>query len=703
MKRTIIHQQEKPIILLVDDLATNLHVLISMLKDSFRLKTATSGASALALMNSPNEELPALVILDVKMPNMSGIDVLRQMRDDPETCNIPVILVSADISEQNELAGLHLGADKFLIKPISKETLIIRVQNLLRRNAERSKLRLAAYVFNYSGEAIYITDQNNHIVDTNNAFSKLTGYSKDDVQGYNPRFLSSNRTTELEYQSKYESIQKDGYWHGEMWGRRKDGTDYPIMKMISLVHDSAGDIEFYVVSFVDISHFKASEERINHLAHYDPLSGLPNRLSLQISLAQLMLIAMCQTEKLAVIVLDLDRFKNINDTLGHSVGDELLIQVAERLKLCVHNSDILARLGGDEFVVIIRNSDIEASTANLAQNINFQLSLPYTVGKHILHSSASIGIAIYPDNAKHIDDLLKNADTAMYSAKSDGGNNFCFFSEAMNKNAHKILKMENQLHAAIENQQLQLYYQLQVNHLNEPCGAEALIRWIHPERGFVAPSEFIPLAEETGMILDIGYWVINEACAQLKTWQCSELTCNLSLAVNISPKQFQQHDFVAQIKEIIQRHKINPALLKLEITESLLLKNIEEVIVTMNTLAAFGIKFSLDDFGTGYSCLQYLKHLVFNQLKIDQSFVRDLATNSSDQTIVSTIISMAHNMNFNVIAEGVETEVQRNILIEKGCVHFQGYLFGRPVPIKEFGEQLERIKENHLIISNNEI
>lgn len=688
MRSLSITPLEKPLVLLVDDLPANLHVLVSMLKANFRLKTATSGASALALLNN-QPELPKLVLLDVRMPGISGIEVLQQMRKEPLIRDIPVILVSAYSSEQNELTGLNLGADDYLVKPISSSPLIVRVNHLIKRNEERIQLRLAAHVFNYSGEAIMITDRNNNVVDVNAAFSKLTGYDKAEIIGHNPSLLSSGRTTKEEYRVMWEAVLKNDFWQGELWDRRSDGSVYPKMMTISVVRNREGDIEFYLGSFVDISQYKESTQLIEHLAHHDTLTGLPNRLHLQVFLQQSLLIAKRTSDELAVMFLDLDRFKNINDTLGHQVGDELLIQVAGRLSSCTREYDMVSRLGGDEFVVILRGHNIASSASNVAKKINRSLSQPFQIGTHSLHTSTSIGIALYPDNAEIIDDLMKHADTAMYTSKADGGNGFQFFSTEMNLHAHEKLAMENQLHNAIEKQQLHLYYQIQVDQLHRPLGAEALIRWIHPERGMVSPGQFIPLAEESDLILAMGSWVLETACAQLKKWQQSALTRDLVLAVNISPKQFRQHDFVAQIIELIRHYDIDPTKLKLELTESILLKNIEETITVMNTMQKIGIQFSLDDFGTGYSSLQYLKRLPLNQLKIDQSFVRDIGTDPSDKAIVRTIIGMTQNLNLDVIAEGVEIEEQRTFLLDAGCDNFQAYLFGKPLSIEQFEALLE--------------
>lgn len=676
-------QAERLLILLVDDVPADLHVMVAALKSEFRLKTATTGESALTLLKS-QAEMPKLVVLDVRMPGMSGIDVLRRMRADRYACDIPVILVSADMSEKNQLAGLNLGADDYLVKPVFPETLIARVRGLIQRNEERSQLRLAGHVFNASGEAMLITDGSNNIVDVNAAFVAMTGYDRAEVLGRNPRLLASGRNTREEYRLMWDAILKEGWWQGELSHRRKDGSIHPRFMTISVVRDRAGDIEFHLANFVDISSYKENELRVAQLAHHDVLTGLPNRLHLQTFLAQSILIAKRRSEQLAVMFLDLDRFKNVNDTLGHPVGDELLTQVAARIKSCIRDYDLVARLGGDEFVVILRGPEVLPDAIAVAKKLNHHLSLPFEIGSHTLHTSTSIGIALYPDNAQHIDDLMKHADTSMYFAKSDGGNAFRFFSATMNHGAHEKLKMESQLFVAIERQQLLLHYQVQVDEQNRPFGAEALIRWMHPERGLVGPAQFIPMIEATGLIVPIGHWVLDTACAQLRRWRENARTRKIILAVNVSARQFAQPDFVEQVRMVVQRHGVDPALLKLEITESLLLKNTDEVIAVMRALHALGVGFSLDDFGTGYSCLQYLKRLPISQIKIDRSFVTDLATDTSDQAIVRTIIALAQNLHLDVIAEGVETDEQRRMLLGMGCTHYQGFLFAKPVAIDEF-------------------
>ncbi len=448
---------------------------------------------------------------------------------------------------------------------------------------------------------------------------------------------------------------------------------------------------------VDITGRKAAEEEIKNLAFYDSLTQLPNRRLLLDRLKHALASSARNHKKCALLFVDLDNFKTLNDTLGHDIGDLLLQQVALRLESYVRADDTVARLGGDEFVVILEDLSehaLEAATQTeiIGNKILTALNQSYQLARHKCHSAASIGAILIDGHQQVAEELIKQADIAMYQAKKSGRNMLCFFDPKMQEIINTRAALEAELRIALENQQFQLYYQIQVDNLCRPLGAEALIRWLHPERGLVSPAQFIPLAEETGLILPMGQWVLETACAQLKMWQQDGLTRDLVLSVNVSAKQFHQTDFVAQVQAAVQRHAINPRLLELELTESMLLESIEETIATMNALKEINIQFSLDDFGTGYSSLQYLKRLPLTQLKIDQSFIRDIVVDSNDRSIVYTIIAMAQSLNLNVIAEGVETEDQQQLLLNEGCTAYQGYLFGKPVPIEQF-EALLKLSE----------
>jgi diguanylate cyclase (GGDEF)-like protein len=428
---------------------------------------------------------------------------------------------------------------------------------------------------------------------------------------------------------------------------------------------------------------------LNNLAFYDTLTGLPNRRLLLDRLRLAFATSQHSGRDSALMFIDLDKFKDLNDTLGHDFGDLLLQQTAQRLESCMRKNDTVARLGGDEFVVMIGDlsqQPIEAALQAKAvgDKILATLNQPYLLATHKYHSTLSIGATLFNDHAKSAEELLKRANIAMCQAKKAGRNTLRFFNPKMQDVINARTSLEGDLRKALENQEFQLYYQIQVDSSHRPFGVEALIRWIHPGRGLVSPAQFIPLAEESGLILPIGQWVLETACTRLKVWQQDALTRDLNLAVNISAVQFHQAGFVAQVQSLVQSHAINPTRLKLEITESLLLKNVENAIATMSALKEIGVRFSLDDFGTGYSSLQYLKRLPIDQLKIDQSFIRDIATDSSDKAIVCAIIAMAHSLNLDVIAEGVETEDQRQFLLDRSCTHYQGYLFGKPVPIEQF-------------------
>lgn len=567
-------------------------------------------------------------------------------------------------------------------------------QDITERKQIESELRIAAAAF-MANEGIVITDAEGVILRVNQAFTSSTGYTAEEAVGQTPRILKSGRHDAEFYRKMWEAILFTGTWQGEIWDRRKNGEIYPKWLTITAVNGESGIVTHYVGSHIDITELKAAEEAIRNLAFYDALTRLPNRRLLTDRLGHALAASARSGREGALLFIDLDNFKALNDTLGHAIGDLLLQQVAQRLTSCVREGDTVARLGGDEFVVMLENlggQPIEAAAQAEAagKKILAALGQPYRLAVYECHSTPSIGVTIFDAHRDSTDELMKMADIAMYQAKKAGRNTLRFFDPQMQEIIHARASLEGELRRAIENRQFELYYQVQVDDANRPIGAEALIRWQHPEHGFVPPAQFIPLAEEAGLIHAIGQWVLETACAQIKTWQQDPRARDLVLAVNISAKQLRQADFVEQVVAVIRRHAIDPKLLKLELTESLLIENMRDSIVTMGALKAIGVQFALDDFGTGYSSLQYLKQLPLDQLKIDQSFVQDISTDSHSRSIVRTVIAMAQIMGLDVIAEGVETEEQRQFLLSIDCSQFQGYLFGRPVPVAQFDASLER-------------
>jgi diguanylate cyclase (GGDEF)-like protein/PAS domain S-box-containing protein len=584
----------------------------------------------------------------------------------------------------NKLVGLTL-----LLFLISSSAIWFINRGERRQLQDYERLNLAASVFTNSREGILITDANSAIVDVNEAFTRITGYSREEALGKNPRFLSSGRQNKDYYETMWRELLATGHWYGEIWNRRKNGEVFAEMQIISAVYDLNNNVKQYVGQFSDITSRKTAEDAIKTLAFYDPLTGLPNRRLLTDRLKWALSSSARTNMQGAVLFIDLDNFKMLNDTLGHDIGDLLLQQVARRLELCVREGDTVARLGGDEFVVMLEDlsaEEIEAAskTEFVGNKILSSLQQPYLLDGHEQINTPSIGAALFSDHDVEIEELFKQADIAMYQAKKAGRNQLRFFNPEMQRAINLRATLERELGKALELHQFQLYFQTQVDHLLHPVGAEVLIRWINPTRGVVPPDEFIHLMEENGLILPVGNWVLRTACKQIILWQQDELTRHLTLAVNVSAKQFHQWDFVDQVKTILKETGANPSKLKLELTESMLVENIAETIANMDALKAVGVHFSLDDFGTGYSSLQYLKNLPLDQLKIDQSFVREINADRSSNTIIRTIIAMAHSLNLDVIAEGVETEDQRQALLDIGCSQFQGYLIGRPVPIEQF-------------------
>jgi diguanylate cyclase (GGDEF)-like protein len=496
------------------------------------------------------------------------------------------------------------------------------------------------------------------------------------------------------YETKIKQVIATGdNTHFELKWRGRDGREICIHFRLTAERDLSGAVVSVLGVGRDITERKVAEEEIKNLAFYDPLTNLPNRRLLMDRLQQTLASSARNGRISALLFIDLDHFKKLNDTLGHAMGDLLLKQVAHRLETGVREGDTAARLGGDEFVLILedlgeRAFDAAAQAKIIGEKFLVTLSLPYQLSGHSYRSTPSIGATLINGHQISIDELMKQADIAMYQAKSAGRNTLSFFDPEVQATVYKHAALENELREAVENEQFQLHFQVQVDSNSRPLGAEALIRWNHPQRGTISPFEFIPLAEESGLILHIGLWVLQAACAQLNAWKQDIHTRDLVLAINVSAKQFRQANFVAQVETAVRHHAINAKLLKLELTESLMLENVADTISTMNALNEIGIQLSLDDFGTGYSSLQYLKRLPLDQLKIDQSFVHDIVIDSSDKAIVKTIIAMAKSLEFDVIAEGVETEQQRQILLNMGCTHFQGYLFSKPVPITQF-ERIE--------------
>jgi diguanylate cyclase (GGDEF)-like protein/PAS domain S-box-containing protein len=544
------------------------------------------------------------------------------------------------------------------------------------------QLRLLANVFEYSGEAIVVTDAENRIVSVNRSFVRLTGYSLEEVRGQNPRILSAGRTPADDYRAMWQAIAEKGSWEGEIWDRRKDGSSYPKLLTISTLKDSAGRITHHIGSFTDISERKLAEERIYHLAHHDTLTGLSNRFSLHNRLTQAISSVRRESRALAVLFLDLDHFKAINDSLGHSVGDRLLIEVARRLKSCVRESDVVARLGGDEFVVVMTDvGDVPLSVISaMAAKILQRLTEPHVIDGRDLNATPSIGIAVFPDDGQDADALMKNADVAMYHAKSLGRHNFQFFAASMNEAAAERVELEGSLRQAIEGGELLLHFQPQIDAVSgRVVGVEALVRWQHPSRGMVLPGKFIPMAEETGLIDPLGHWVLNAACKQL--WMLGRQGWKgMRMAVNLSARQLRQENLVDHIQELLVAYRLEPGDLELEITESAAMEDADITIGILRRLRDLGVVLAIDDFGTGYSSLAYLKLLPIQRLKLDHSFVRDIETDHNDAIICSATIALAHSLGLEVVAEGVETEPQLTYLKYLGCDLIQGYYFSKPLP-----------------------
>ncbi|MBI3902693.1 MAG: EAL domain-containing protein [Nitrosomonadales bacterium] len=590
---------------------------------------------------------------------------------------------------QNQRKDGSLYWDSIIITPVRDEegevTHFVAVQeDVTARKEADVQLQLFLRVVSHANEAITITDVDRNIVFVNPAFLAITGYSAEEVMGKNPRVLHSGLMDEVFYEEMWSNINETGKWQGEIIDRRKNGESYVAWLSISTINDESGEVSYYIALFSDISARKAAEERIIHVAQHDFLTGLPNRMLLQDRLEQAIRHAEREKLKVAVLFFDLDRFKSINDTLGHLIGDKLLREVAARISGASRASDTVCRQGGDEFVIVLPELVSADDVPSIAIKLLRAVAGSYSIEELEVEVTTSIGISLYPEDGADGDTLLKHADTAMYHAKECGRNNFQFFTRNMTTRAMERSATEMKLHHALERNEFLLHYQPQVDRASgDIIGVEALLRWNNPGAGMIMPGQFIPIAEESGMIVPIGEWVLREACRQNMAWRKLGLP-PITVAVNLSAVQFRQKNLGEVILNALYESGLPPSGLELEITESAVIRDSEAAILLLYELKDLGVKLAMDDFGTGYSSLGYLKLLPIDKLKIDQSFVRDMMEDQADAALVSTIINMARNLNLKPMAEGVETSAQLDMLAQYGCDEIQGYYFSKPVPPDEF-------------------
>ncbi|WP_135079663.1 EAL domain-containing protein [Terasakiella sp. SH-1] len=572
----------------------------------------------------------------------------------------------------------YTGAD-------GKSGIVGAVVDISERKLYENELRLAQTVFDTTSEAIVVTDTQNRIQAVNPSFTRVTGYSEEEVLGRDPGFLSSGRQDQEFYHTMWLQLSERGRWQGEIWNRRKNGDLYAEWLSISSVHDEQGDICQYVAVFSDITKRKKAEELIKHQANYDGLTSLPNRNLFLDRLSRAMMRAKRNGTQVALMFLDLDRFKSVNDTLGHNVGDALLMDASKRLLGCVRETDTVSRLGGDEFTVIIPDIKHSYDIEKVANKILAEMSQTFSVLDHDIFLTASVGITVYPDDGVALEALMRNADTAMYQAKEAGRNSFRFYTPEMNKIAHEAMVLERELRQAIDKKEFVVHYQPVVDvKSGDVISCEALARWNHPARGLVGPGYFISIAEETGLIDEIGAQVLEQVCQQIHDWQSVEELKDIRVAVNLSPHQLRNQNLVEKLQGVMQAYGVRPKQLSLEITETLVMQDPDGAALLLENIRDLGVQIYLDDFGTGYSSLNYLKRFSFDVLKIDRAFIMDVDRDEGDAALVEAIIVMAHKLGIKVVAEGVESPQQRKFVMEQECDMIQGYYYSKPLAPEEF-------------------
>jgi diguanylate cyclase (GGDEF)-like protein/PAS domain S-box-containing protein len=707
-------------ILVVDDTPEMLSFFFELLdEEGYAVRTAPNGELALWTVRS---RLPDLILLDVRMPDMDGFEVCRRLKADAGTAHIPVIFLSAHYELADKIRAFRVGGADFIEKPCAGEEVLQRVatqiqlarvtaelkvekalleEKVLQRteqlemstallrdevNARRlaeSNLRIAAGAFEASLSGMFVTAADETIVAINPALSAIIGYSADECLGRHQRLFNSDKHDEQFFHSIRASILATGNWTGEVWNRRKDGNVFPSLQTVSAIRDASGQTINYVSAIFDLSETKDAQVLIDFLTGHDRLTGLPNRVMVRDRLAQLQTNAAQDGETLAVISINLDRFRFINDFHGHAAGDEILKWVAQQLRDAVSSQDNVFREGGDEFIVVRREPGGMLGLRLLVDTILANLNAEVDVDGVLIATSASAGIAVYPSDGATLDELTNNAMIAMSRVKQLGGESHAFFTESLDQGARDRFDMAQRLRHALGNNEFSVKYQPQIDARNgRIVAAEALLRWDSPGLGAVSPARFIPVAEQTGRIVEIGAWVLESVCTQIARWH-ADGHGYVKVAVNLSAVQFMREDLCERVKSALHRSEIPPQYLELEITEGMIIEDVDKAIATMRALRDIGVTISLDDFGTGYSSLSYLKQFPIDYLKIDQSFVRDLFVEQDADAIVLSIIGLAHHLRLKVVAEGVETEAQRDFLVRHGCDLLQGYLFSKPVAADE--------------------
>jgi len=721
MHRDLSEQHTKGEVLIVEDTPASLKLLSDLLTDAgYYVRQAPNGELALWTAQS---RPPELILLDIRMPGIDGFEVCRRLKESPQLSQVPVIFLSAQHDTDDKVRGFALGAVDFIAKPFQAEEILARTdahvrlgraqhalareratleQRVVERTAELAReieqrraneefMRLSSQVFEATRDAIVVTDREARIVATNPAFTQISGYTPEEVLGQNVTILHAGEQDASTLDVMRQAMAKTGHWSGEMLARRKNGETYPGLVSASALRNEAGELTNYVSLFLDITERKAEQHLIDFLSHHDALTGLPNRLLARQRFEQALAGVRRDAREgrcLTVMCLDLDRFRSINDSYGHEVGDKALQVVSHFLTDTVRDGDIVTRQGGDEFQIVVQDECQLGSTMALAQKILAGLRKELVIDGQQITVTASIGIAVSLTDGDSFDELIRSADTALYRAKETGRDNYAFFTERMDAEIRDKLAIQSQLRGAIARDEFEVHYQPQMCLRGGTlAGAEALLRWNNAVLGRVPPNRFIPLAEEYGLVNSIGDWVLESVCAQIKQWRDAGLG-DVKVSVNLAAGQFANDATVPYVESTLRRFGVPPSCLGLEITEGTVMGDPDKAVAALHRLKDIGVSISLDDFGTGYSSLGYLKRFPIDTLKIDKSFVDDVTTSPNDAAIALSVISLAHNLNMQVIAEGVETREQVQFLTERGCDEMQGYFFSRPVNAEDFTELL---------------